>query len=413
MEKNCTFTICAKNYLAQALTLKSSFQHHNPNCDFYIFISDSSEGLTEEEIDNVVLLDDHWIDNWRLMAFKYNVIEFSTSIKPFCFKKLFKENYSKVIYLDPDTYVTKPLDEIFNFLDNKSIVLTPHYCNIQTDYTGSITEEEILFVGIYNLGFAAIKNDKVGMEIVNWWMNRLANKCYADKIDALHVDQKWMDFIPAFFPNDVLITHHLGINPAIWNLHERELIININKEYVIRNNKTKEIFPLLFFHFSGFDPFSPKLINRRHPKYNTDVYPSYIPLFDEYVKGLYENGYDKYSKMTYSFNAFEDGENILPLYRRLFRVFEDKFTGSNPFSEKEFFFLTLKKNKLLSGIKSTKFSIYSENDRNKGRTFQKISINSFKILKSIIGIRYYFSLIVFLNNFTRFEKQGFLIKKNI
>lgn len=338
MSKNVAFTICAKNYLAQAFTLKKSFQLQNPNCDFYIFLSDNSDGLSNE-IDEIILLNDTWITNWKQMAFKYNVIEFSTSIKPFCFKKLFEQNYERVMYLDPDIYVTNPLDEIFSFLEGKSIVLTPHYCNIQTEYTGSITEEEILFVGIYNLGFTAIKNDDIGNKIVDWWMNRLAEKCYADKYDALHVDQKWMDFVPAFFPNDTLITHHLGINPAIWNLHERELIVNENMQYQIRDILSKEVYSLLFFHFSGFDPYNPKLINRRHPKYNTDVYPSYIPLFAEYIKSVYENGYDKYSKLSYSFNTFEEGENILPLFRRLFRIFEHRFIKDDPFV-KDSLFLT-------------------------------------------------------------------------
>lgn len=411
MNKNVAFTICAKNYLAQAFTLRESFYRHNPNCDFFIFLSDDPEGLNANE-NELVLLEDSWLPDWKKMAFKYNVIEFSTSIKPFCFKKLFLQNYDKVIYLDPDTYVTYPLDEIFNFLDTKSIVLTPHYCNIQTDYTGSITEEEILFVGIYNLGFGAICNNEVGGKIVDWWMNRLANKCYADKIDALHVDQKWMDFIPGFFPNDTLITHHMGINPAIWNLHERELMIE-NNHYLVRNNLSKESFPLLFFHFSGFDPFNPKLINRRHPKYNTDVYPSYIPLFEEYIQGIYKNGYEKYSKMGYSYNSFQDGENILPLYRRLYRVNEDKFVEKDPFSTKEVFYNTLKKNKLLSGVKSNSFSIYTSEDRNKRGTIEKVVVKMFSILKSIVGIRYYFSFISFLNTFTRLENQRFLIKKDL
>lgn len=408
MNMNVAFTICAKNYLAQAFTLRESFKKHNPNCDFFIFLSDDSVGIA----DGVITLEDSWIPNWKQMAFKYNVIEFSTSVKPFCFKKLFQENYDKIIYLDPDIYVTNPLDEIFDFLDNKTIVLTPHYCNIQTEYTGSITEEEILFVGIYNLGFVAISNNVIGNKIIDWWMNRLSNKCYADKFDALHVDQKWMDFIPAFYPNDTLITHHLGINPAIWNLHERELIIDHENNFKIRDISSQKVFPLLFFHFSGFDPFNPSLINRRHPKYNTDVYPSYIPLFEEYVKGVYENGYDKYSKMVYSFNTFENGENILPLYRRLFRTLENEYKESNPFATEERFFLKLKKNNLLTGIKSAKFSVNTNNDRNMKGTFIKLIVASFKILKKIIGVRYYYSLLVFLNDFTRFEKQGFLLNIN-
>jgi hypothetical protein len=410
MKRKATFTICAKNYLAQAITLKKSFQKQNLNCDFFIFLSDSPIGL-EDELENIVLLDNSWIQDWKKMAFKYNVIEFSTSIKPFCFKKLFSQDYDKVIYLDPDTYVTNPLDEIFSFLDAKSIVLTPHYCNIQTHYTGSITEEEILFVGIYNLGFCAICNDEVGVKIVDWWMNRLANKCYADKIDALHVDQKWMDFIPGFFPNDTLITHHMGINPAIWNLHERELIFDKN-QYLVKNNYNNLNFSLLFFHFSGFDPFNPKLINRRHPKYNTDIYTSYRPLFKEYIEAIFKNGYEKYSKMEYSYNSFDDGENILPLFRRLYRVYEDKFIEEDLFSTKEMFYKTLEKNNLLTGVKSSSFSIFNSSDRNKRGILESIMIKIFIILKGILGIRFYFSLISFLNNFTRLENQRFLIKKD-
>ena len=411
MNKHVAFTICAKNYLAQAFTLRESFYRHNPNCDFFIFLSDDLGELTDES-KHFILLDDSWIYNWKQMAFKYNVIEFSTSIKPFCFNKLFKEGYEKVIYLDPDIYVTKELNVIYEYLDKKSIVLTPHYCNIQTEYSGSITEEEILFVGIYNLGFAAISNNLEGNKIVNWWMNRLSNKCYADKFDALHVDQKWMDFIPAFFPNETLITHHMGINPAIWNLHERELVSDEKGEYEIINTESKEVFKLLFFHFSGFDPFKPTLINRRHPKYNTDVYPSYIPLFDEYVKGIYENGYEKYSKLSYSFNSFEDGENILPLYRRLFRICETEFRQSNPFATDGEFFIKLKKEKLLTGLKTGKFSTYTDNERKKKGKFTKLITFLFKIVKSLIGVRYYFSLLVFLNDFTRLEKQGFLLNRN-
>lgn len=410
MNKNAGFTICAKNYLAHAISLKESFLKHNPNSDFFIFLSDLPYGLETVESE-LILLEETWIPDWKKMAFKYNVIEFSTSIKPFCFKKLFNQKYTKVIYLDPDIYVTKSLNEIYEYLNGKSIVLTPHYCNIQTNYTGSITEEEILFVGIYNLGFTAIRNNIIGNKIVDWWTNRLSNKCYADKFDALHVDQKWMDFIPAFFPNDTLITHHMGINPAIWNLHERELIIE-NDEYFIRDNQSKVIFPLLFFHFSGFDPYNPKLINRRHPKYNTDIYKSYIPLFKEYVECLYKNHYEKYSKMIYSFNSFSNGENIVALHRRLYRVNIGEYPDIDPFKESSKIYSTYKKNNLLSGVKSNQFSIFTEADRNRKESYEKMLKFLFKVLKRLIGIKYYLALIKFIHDLTRYEQQAFLIKKD-
>lgn len=405
---NAAFTICAKNYLAQALTLRDSVKRHNADLDFYIFLSD----LPNDQIpEDVIPLDESWIKRWREMAFKYNVIEFSTSIKPFCFNRLFDEKYDLVIYLDPDIYVTNSLNEIFGYLENKSIVLSPHYCHIQESYSGSVLEEELLFVGIYNLGFAAIKNNAIGKQIIDWWMNRLSDKCFADKWDALHVDQRWMDFVPGFFPEDTYITQHPGINPAIWNLHERELFIS-EGQYMIRDSCTKKEYPLLFFHFSGFDPFNDLVINRRYPQYNTTTYPSFAPLFQEYREAEYSNEYNRYSKMAYSFNTFESGENILAIHRRIYRVLLAKYSDNNPFQIDSRIYKELKKNKLISKVKSNTFRVMTSKESQQKGKYVSVLKFFFRTLKRIVGVRYYMSLLYFLNEFSRFENQTFLLKKN-
>lgn len=406
--KNCAFTICAKNYLAQAFSLKESFLKYNNNFEFYIFLSDlKGSNLVP---DDVFELDEKWIPDWKVMAFKYNVIEFSTSIKPFCFNKLFIAGYDKIVYLDPDIYVTSSLLPIYKMLDNKSIVMTPHYCNIQNEYTGSVSEEKLLFVGIYNLGFVAIKNDEFGNKIIQWWCRRLKNKCYADAYDSLHVDQRWMDFVPAFFPDNVLITHHLGINSAIWNLHERYLDAE-DGTYIVVNSETKERFPLLFFHFSGFDPFNPEVLNRRHPKYNLEMYPSFRPLVKEYIEAEYRNGYETYSKLPYSLNSFSDGSLIFPIYRRLYRAIEQELPVEDPFDSHSAFVKTLKKNGLFYNRKIQ--SIYPVNHDarlQKKRVYTKALLHLFSILRKCIGIDYYSSLLFFLYDFSRFESQKFMIK---
>ena len=190
------------------------------------------------------------------------------------------------------------------------------------------------------------------------------------------------------------------------------MIIDKNNNYQVKNLESKENFPLLFFHFSGFDPFNPTLINRRHPKYNTDVYPSYIPLFEEYVKGVNENGYDRFSKMEYSFNSFEDRESILPLHRRLFRAYSQEYADKNLFAVETKFYSELSKRKLLTGVKTNSFSTYSVKEKGKKQTFLRLIMKCFSILKLIIGVRYYFSLLLFLNDYTRFERQGFLLGKD-
>lgn len=336
-----------------------------------------------EDVDGVVALDKSWIPDWVNMAFKYDVIEFNTSIKPFCFGKLFKDGYEKVIYLDPDIYVTRPLDFIYECLNDKSIVLTPHYCDIEEHFDGAVSEETFNKVGIYNLGFCALKNDKVGQEIAKWWQNRLQYKCYSQSSEGLFVDQKWMDYIPGFFPDATCVSSHYGMNVAIWNLHERELFIDEKQGYMIRRKKTGDEFPLLFFHFSGFDPFETTVINRRHPQFNVTTYPSFKPIIEEYRERVYANGYDRFSKMTYGFNHYFDGSVITPLQRRIFRVYlNDHKVEFNPFEINTPFYKILKNSRLLlkASTKQNGFASYTKEEKNKGKKLEN------KVVKPMLSL---------------------------
>lgn len=409
---NCAFTICAKNYLAQALTLRESFLKHNPSLNFCIFLADKIDGV--EDVDGVVALDKSWISDWVNMAFKYDVIEFNTSIKPFCFGKLFKEGYEKVIYLDPDIYVTRPLDYIYECLNNKSVVLTPHYCDIEEQFDGAVSEETFNKVGIYNLGFCALKNDKVGQEIAKWWQNRLQYKCYSQSSEGLFVDQKWMDYIPGFFPDATCVSSHHGMNVAIWNLHERELFIDEKQGYMIRRKKTGDEFPLLFFHFSGFDPFEASVINRRHPQFNVTTYPSFKPIIEEYRERVYANGYDRFSKMTYGFNHYFDGSVITPLQRRIFRVYLNEHKVEfNPFEINTPFYKILKNSRLLlkASTKQNGFASYTKEEKNKGKKLEdKVVKPMLRLALRVLGAERYAMLIRLFTLAGDKEYHSFLIK---
>lgn len=409
---NCAFTICAKNYLAQALTLRESFLKHNPSLNFFIFLADKIDGV--EDVDGVVALDKSWIPDWVNMAFKYDVIEFNTSIKPFCFGKLFKEGYEKVIYLDPDIYVTRPLDYIYECLNNRSVVLTPHYCDIEEHFDGAVSEETFNKVGIYNLGFCALKNDKVGQEIAQWWQNRLQYKCYSQSSEGLFVDQKWMDYIPGFFPDATCVSSHHGMNVAIWNLHERELFIDEKQGYMIRRKKTGDEFPLLFFHFSGFDPFETTVINRRHPQFNVTTYPSFKPIIEEYRERVYANGYDRFSKMTYGFNHYIDGSVITPLQRRIFRVYLNEHKVEfNPFEINTPFYKILKNSRLLlkASTKQNGFASYTKEEKNKGKKLEnKVVKPMLRLALRVLGAERYAMLIRLFTLAGDKEYHSFLMK---
>ena len=404
--KQGAFTICAKNYLAQALSLKESFLAKNSESDFYIFLSDKN---TEDVKTEVIELNNEWIPDWEDMAYKYGVVEFSTAIKPFCIQKLFKEGYDKVIYLDPDIYVTSKLTYIWNVLDEKSAIITPHYCKMQVDYKGTTTEEELLFVGIFNLGFCAFRNNEIGVKIANWWANRLRDKCYYDKEDALHVDQKWMDFLPAFYPNDVEICRHPGINTAIWNLHERELMYRDGHYSIKYTDEVKE-YDLLFYHFSGFDPFNKTVFNRRLPKYNINDFPSFKPIIDEYVEAEYRNGYEHYSKLHYSFNQYDNGEQITRLQRRLYRVIRGEKNYQNVFSSNGDLYNMYQKEHLLSRVFDMGNASPKSSDLKQKNRAEKLLVFVFKRIERVFGIKRYTAFLDILRKYSRLENQTFLIR---
>lgn len=405
---NAIFTICAKNYLAQALTLRQSVLNKS-KVDFYFFLADDEKGI---EIENLYSLSSLNIKNWRSMAFKYNIIEFATSIKPYCFQKLFSLGYQKVLYLDPDIFVTDNLSCIWDSLDNKSIILTPHYLDIIESFTGAVPESVFNRDGIFNLGFAGIKNDNVGNSIVKWWCSRLNDQCFSDVYEATFTDQKWMDFVPDFIPDSLEICRHFGANVAIWNLHERELL-HRDGAFFIRRISTGEEFPLLFYHFSGFDPFEEEIINRRHSDFTVKNYPSFKPLIEVYRKMIYGNGYEYYSKMKYAYNTFDNGTNVVPINRRLYRVMLDAGKiepEENPFSSRGFFYQLMKNKHLLSRMQiSDKKIIKSEID--KGQKIANCLVYPlFKIILRIIGVNKYELLLGLCRRLGHLEYNVFLLK---
>ena len=400
MKKNIIFTICAKNYLAQALSLRESTLRHN-NVDFYIFLSDKND---EDGLPDVVLLDDEWIPNWKQMAFKYDVIEFSTSIKPFCFQKLFKEGYEKVIYLDPDIYVYNSLDVVFSALEDKSVVLTPHRCYITDTENDMISEQLVSSVGIYNCGFIAIKNDTVGNQIVNWWAKRLTNQCLCDLSNGLFVDQKWIDFVPGFFPNDVLISNHLGLNVATWNFQERQ-IYEQEGSYFVKSRVDNQSFPLIFFHYSGYNPNKPMMLHKRKENSHIDFYPEIKNMVEEYCAAEKKNKYDKYSAMRYSFNNFSDGTTILQFHRRLYYdTLQHKISEVDPFDNRGTIYAIFAKRGLIENrTKVNKIYKFSKFDKNTKR------ILLYYFLR-MVGIKRFLNIIAKLKTISSYSYYDYLVE---
>ncbi len=394
--------------MAQAVTLRNSFKRFNGDIDFYIFLADLDSGRNLDV--KVVELSESWIPKWREMAFKYDVVEFSTSVKPFAINHLFNLGFSEVIYLDPDTYVTDSLEFIWGELKRKSILLTPHFFKITTPFTGAVGDATILGQGVFNLGFGAFKASPEGVKLVRWWMERLEKQCFVESSEGLFVDQKWMNYAPVFFPDSVEILHHAGVNVAIWNLHERTLELRDDGGYTIRDCDGRK-YPLLLFHFSGFDPFDKEVINRRHPEFNVRRFPSFIPIIEQYREEIYANGYNYYRVMKYSFSTFSNGEDIIVMQRRLYRTFIERGGEcSNPFDSNGSFYELLRTKRALTKRFTGQIKASPQTKERAGNLEKRLLIPLSKFLFRVLGVRWYFYLVRYAAKFSRVEYHDFLIK---
>ncbi len=411
---NAVFTIVAQNYIAQATTLHDSIKQLNPSLDVFIFIVGATDKIDRTgEGRNIVAVSDLGIPPLMDMAFKYDVTELCTAVKPHCFLHLMDTlGYERVIYFDPDIYVYHDLHIIYDMLDGADMVVTPHILFPEIHYTGAIPEGLLLFVGIYNLGFLAVKKTALSASILQWWKTRLETLCYADKIDGLHVDQKWVEFLPVFCGNGLLISKHMGMNVSIWNLHERRLIMKDGRYHIEKRTGPGDADPLVFYHFAKFDPKNSDIIHKDYRSIARKAYDEYSGLYADYGKLMRENRHDEFVKIPYTYNYFSNGKAIVKFQRRLYRrLSEMGFRYTDAFStEAGSFYSELEADNLIG---DTITSIDGLNEREYEGFDRKIrALNMlFILLKNIVGGRRYIMLMKLLLRYCRPENQVFLLSK--
>lgn len=408
------FTIVAKNYIPLANILGDSIRLQHPNLPFFIVVADTADGLIEfsQQRYTIIASEGMSISNLTEMAFKYNVTEFCTALKPFAFQYLFKRGYEKVIYFDPDIYVFSSLNKIFGSLDVSSMVLTPHYQTPEIRYTGVFREGNILFAGIFNLGFCGLRSSGNGMKIAEWWCDRLKDFCFADRTDGLHVDQKWADFIPVMFP-DVHIERGLGHNIAIWNWHERKVSFHDNTYWVSNRILGGEEEPVIFYHYSNYKFKSAHDYKQFVPVYLAK-YKDINSISQFYADLLVKEDISKQlSKLRYSFATFDNNTPIIQFHRRFYRQqLETDDNIGNPFTtaSQYSFYNSLGKRSLL--VKNGSLDKLNENNFSGFDNKIKILNRIAKVVKLIIGFEKYALLCKFLYRYVRAENQVFLMKSN-
>ncbi|HEV7332031.1 MAG TPA: hypothetical protein VGN63_13430 [Flavisolibacter sp.] len=280
------YTICSANYLPYAKIAADSCIKHNKGYTFIIVLADTYN------IDDVSFFSPHvilpvsqiQIDTLAEMNSRYDMFELSCALKPYVAEHLFKTrpDCELLLYFDSDIVIYNSLHYVESVLENHPIALTPHVTSASPYAVSIDVEIDILRAGIYNAGFFGLKRNETVFLFLNWWKDRLRFHCTNTAMNGLFVDQIWLNLVPLYFESTFVLSDP-GYNLAYWNFHERTLMQRNGSYYV------NEVYPLVFFHFSGFDIHQPEKISKHQKDSSFTRWPVYHPLFRDYASKVNKN----------------------------------------------------------------------------------------------------------------------------
>jgi glycosyltransferase involved in cell wall biosynthesis len=316
-------TICCNNYLAYAIVLARSFLRHHPGGRFFICLVDSRRDDVAYPADSRIAIIEAaslGIEGFDSFAFKYDVLELNTAVKPFLLQRLIEnEGAERLLYLDPDILVLAPLDELFEQLTRTPLLLTPHLTQPYRD-DHHPREIDILRAGTYNLGFVGVVSHSQTTDLLSWWQQRLYDGCTREVDKGYFVDQKWMDLVPSFFPGHTVVRDP-GYNAAYWNLHERTVTFERGR-FEVNGHQ------LRFFHFSGVDVHDIESVSRHQNRVTLPSEGALRDLFELYRVLLVTHGHLELRSEPYAYGCFDNGVRIPDVVRSIYR--ETRLAGAYP-----------------------------------------------------------------------------------
>lgn len=300
------FTIVSRNYAAQAATLMRSLAQAEPAARRVVVAAD---GPIPELADVAEVIEAAALGApVRDMSVYYEALELNTAVKPFVFRSLMAQaGVDSVTYLDPDIYVFRPLAPVREGLARSALCLTPHVTRPLTT-PGNPTNEDLASSGRFNLGFLSARRDPQVARLLDWWAERCRFDSRVAPDEGIFTDQKWMDQALDFVPHAAILEHP-GLNLAYWNLEGRVLAKAADGWRVDGE-------PLIFFHFSGFDPERPLKLSKHQNRFRVMAGSPMAALLADYAAELKANGHAEAKARGYGFDRFASGRRVTPAMRR-------------------------------------------------------------------------------------------------
>jgi hypothetical protein len=239
-------TLFNSNYLSRGLVVYDSLQKHCPEFHLYVVAFDdiTYDYLKKYPQSNLTPISLAEFEDEKLLSIKS-----TRSAGEYCWTctastVLFAINTYKLdhcVYVDADMCFYSNPQSLFNEWGNKSVLITEHRYTPEYD--------QCSISGTYCVQFVGFKNDKDGMQALNYWRESCIDWCYARAEDGKFGDQKYLDDWTTRFEN-VHVLEHLGGGLAPWNMQQ----YNFRKEntkLIGKEIATGKEFEAVFFHFHG------------------------------------------------------------------------------------------------------------------------------------------------------------------
>jgi hypothetical protein len=346
----CFATIVSANYIAYARVLAESVALHHPEADFKVLLVDRPTAIVKDAVResglDVRYAEELGLPDFESLAFKFDLVELNTALKPTFLLSLISGSYSKVVYLDPDIQLFAPILPVTDCLAHSDVVLTPH-ANAPALDGARPSDIDFLRNGVFNLGFVAIRDTVEARALLEWWQERCLSYGFNDLGMGLFVDQKWMDLAPIYF-DGVRVLKHPGCNVAYWNLHERQLS-QTSLGLTVNGH------PLCFFHFSGVRADRPHVLSRHQNRHSLESHPLLGRLVSDYCAALHRMSHESYNRISYTYGQFDNGVVVPSHVRRVATFFHEPV--ANPFSSVGPLYRSLKKKRLLASERDLRLPV--------------------------------------------------------
>lgn len=288
-KKIAAVSIVTRSYIPFARVLFGSIRKFYPDMPLYLLLVDKLEGdCSCGEGVEVIPVSEINLPELGNMLQRYSNTEICVALKPFAIKEIFRRTQDRiegVIYMDSDIYVVSAMEELEKHIDSgEQIILTPHLNT--PSVKGNTSDLVMLKCGVFNMGFAYFANTSSARFILNWWGDWLKHFCYEDFTSGLFGDQKWMDLLPCY-TDDFMVLRHDGYNVAYWNIDQRPVTLQSGQW------KAGEA-PLRFLHLSCPQLEPEPLFSKNTDRYDAASLYDLPVLVREYAERVINAGFHNY-----------------------------------------------------------------------------------------------------------------------